>query len=110
MCNKQYEGGFCELKVDVCKNESCSGNGNCVDINNKPKCKCFSMFEGEKCEFQSNELKTVKTVKKYSAILAGVVVVVFYLTKLFMDFTKYCLKCKKKIVRKKNRKIKANKN
>ena len=26
MCNKQYEGGFCELKVDVCKNESCSGN------------------------------------------------------------------------------------
>ena len=59
-CNHFYKGTYCESKIDVCLNETCSSNGNCLDLNNKAKCKCFSMYSGDKCESESNELKTVR--------------------------------------------------
>lgn len=59
LCDKYHEGLYCESKIDLCKNETCSGNGICQDLNNKPTCKCFSLYLGEKCDQQSSELRAV---------------------------------------------------
>ena len=103
LCNKLYEGSNCEFKIDMCKNETCSGNGNCVEVNNKPTCECFSMFDGDKCEITSNELKIIKSIISLASITAIVTVVVFYLTIILMDITKYLLRNKRnRIKNKKN--------
>ena len=90
LCDKFYEGSFCESKVDICKNETCSGNGNCKDVNDQPKCECFAMYSGEKCETQSNELKTVKAIITFTSIIAVIFVIAFYCCILCMDLTKLC--------------------
>jgi hypothetical protein len=100
-CQKGYEGVYCESKINVCANETCSGNGNCVDMNNLPKCKCFSMYEGEKCSIQSSELNTIKSLISMSSIIAIVVITCFYLMILIMDLMDcYTEKSKRRQVRK----------
>ena len=84
-CGLFYKGSLCEYKVDVCKNETCSGNGNCVDFNNKPKCVCFSSYEGESCATMSESLKTTKNVISTASIIAICVLVCFYLIFLLLD-------------------------
>ncbi|CAF1148940.1 unnamed protein product, partial [Brachionus calyciflorus] len=57
-----YYGQYCEFKRNACQNETCSNNGYCFDNENTAKCKCFSMFSGEKCEIKSNEMIVVEAV------------------------------------------------
>ena len=38
LCDKNYEGENCESRIDLCLNFTCSGNGYCVEKDNKPKC------------------------------------------------------------------------
>ncbi|RNA21834.1 crumbs -like protein [Brachionus plicatilis] len=59
-----FYGANCEKKIDVCENETCSKNGVCYDVENEPKCKCFKSYSGEKCQVESQEIKTVKTLNK----------------------------------------------
>ena len=63
ICNKNFYGRRCENKVDLCQNETCSGNGLCKvnQINETIYCDCFGInsFEGDKCE-----TKTAKTVQR----------------------------------------------
>jgi hypothetical protein len=92
LCDENYKGTYCESKIDVCQNETCSNNGNCIDLNNKAKCECFSMYSGEKCESESNELKTVKKIISLASILAIVIIVLLYSCFVCMDITKYCCK------------------
>ena len=89
LCDQYYKGTYCESKIDVCLNETCSSNGNCFDLNNKAKCKCFSMYSGDKCESESNELKTVKTIISLASILAIIILVLFYSCFVLMDITKF---------------------
>ena len=49
-CSDLYYGKYCHNKVDVCKDVTCSGNGYCADVNDKPKCKCFYLYSGDLCE------------------------------------------------------------
>ena len=91
-CGKYYKGTYCESKIDLCQNETCSNNGNCFEFNNMPKCKCFSMYSGDKCETQSSELKNVKTIISYTTILAIITIVLFYSSFILMDATKYSFK------------------
>jgi WD40 repeat protein len=95
LCNDYYKGENCETKINICQNETCSGNGNCVDLNNKAKCDCFNMYLGEKCDTQSAELKTVKTIISFTSIIAIGTVVMFYFCILLLDFSKYCLRRRK---------------
>ena len=94
-CDKYHQGSYCETKINICQNETCSGNGNCVDLNNKAKCECFNMYLGEKCDTQSAELKTVKTIISFTSIIAIGTVVMFYFCILLLDFSKYCLRRRK---------------
>jgi hypothetical protein len=97
LCNEYYKGSFCESKIDVCQNETCSNNGNCFDSNNMPKCKCFNMYNGEKCEFESSELKTVKTVISMASVLAILMIILSYGFFVLMDISKFYWKIDTKI-------------
>jgi hypothetical protein len=92
-CDKYHRGTNCESEIDICQNETCSSNGNCYNLNNKAKCKCFSMYSGEKCELESNELKTNKLVISYSTKAAILIVILFYSCFVLMDISTYL--CKK---------------
>ena len=101
--NVSAKGVYCENKINICTNETCSNNGICDDLNNLPNCKCFSMFEGETCSIESSQLTTIKLVISLSSIIAIIVIICFYLIILIMDLLKYCLMVKQ---RKRKRKIK----
>ncbi|CAF1040129.1 unnamed protein product, partial [Brachionus calyciflorus] len=58
--NEIYYGQNCEFKSNPCQNETCSNNGYCFDSENNAKCKCFSMFSGEKCEIKSKEIIVIE--------------------------------------------------
>ena len=57
-----YYGVHCENKINVCKGIICSFNGRCQDIDDKPKCKCFTGYSGDNCEIISEDLKYKKTL------------------------------------------------
>lgn len=85
VCNKYFEGAYCEAKINVCQNETCSSHGNCVDLNNEPKCECFNLYEGDKCETATSTLQTIKTVVSVSSLIAIGVVIGFYMGIILMD-------------------------
>jgi hypothetical protein len=91
-CDKYHQGSYCETKINICQNETCSGNGNCVDVSNQPKCECFNMYLGEKCDTQSAEMKTVKAIISFTSIIAIITVVLFYALFIIIDLTKFYLK------------------
>ena len=90
LCNQYYQGTYCETKIDVCKNQTCSNHGNCVDKNNVPKCECFSLYQGDNCEIQSSELKTIQTIVSIASIIAIITVISFYSCVVFMDILRFC--------------------
>jgi hypothetical protein len=88
LCNKYYQGTFCETKIDVCKNQTCSNHGNCVDKNNQPFCECFSLYLGENCNIESSGLIVIQSVISVSSIIALIVVISFYGCFIIIDLTK----------------------
>ena len=95
LCNQNYYGAYCEFKVDLCHNETCSNHGQCIDLDDRPRCQCFSLYEGEKCDVVSNELKTLKSIISVSSIVAICIVGCLYATFVFMDVSKYLTRRKK---------------
>lgn len=47
------------------------------------------MYEGKMCDKQSSELKAVQTAIKLASIIAILVLILFYLTIVLMDYFKY---------------------
>jgi hypothetical protein len=92
ICEKNFYGQNCENKVDLCKGFNCSGNGNCLDVDNKPFCKCFNLYEGESCELQTNTLKLIKAGIKTSTIIAIIVICLSYMMICALDLTTSRLK------------------
>ncbi|CAF1029327.1 unnamed protein product, partial [Brachionus calyciflorus] len=99
--NQFYSGRNCEFRKDVCFNETCSNKGNCYDSNHTAKCKCFSMYSGDKCEIESRDLKEIKRTIKATSILAIIIIVCLYGLLIILDV--FC-KSKSKRKNKKNRK------
>ncbi|CAF1046041.1 unnamed protein product [Brachionus calyciflorus] len=102
--NEFYSGRNCEFRKDVCLNETCSNKGNCYDSNHIAKCKCFSMYSGDKCEIEANDLKTIKSTVKVTSIVAITFLFCFYSIFISIDvlsfFCKNKLKKKKKTIKK----------
>ena len=99
-CGQFYLGEKCEYEIDICKNETCSQNGKCINKNNSPKCECFSLYEGEKCEKSSESLKTIKNAISVSSIIAIVCIICFYLWFILIDISNECiLKPKPSLIR-----------
>ncbi|RNA17391.1 eyes shut -like protein [Brachionus plicatilis] len=81
-----YYGIYCEKKIDVCSNETCSNHGYCKEENNAPICVCFYMYSGDKCENESEELKKNKMIVKTTTIIAIIVLISFFIIILCCDF------------------------
>ncbi|CAF1090978.1 unnamed protein product, partial [Brachionus calyciflorus] len=80
-----FSGRNCEIKKDVCLNETCSSKGECYDFEHTPKCKCFNMFSGDKCEIESNNFNIIKIVIRTSSILAIIILIIFYVLCFISD-------------------------
>ena len=94
-CGWLFNGRNCETKIDVCQNETCSNNGKCIDSNNKPKCKCFDLYSGARCEIVSESLTQINKIKTTSTIIAIIIICLFYLFFVFLDVTRKCTKRKR---------------
>ena len=94
MCPQYYDGPNCESKLDLCQNETCSNNGNCIDNKNNVSCECFYLYEGAKCSIQSVELELIKTVSFTSFMIAIIAIVSTYCLIFCCDVSKYCIKTK----------------
>ena len=94
-CDEYHEGSNCEIEKNICQNETCSSNGNCVAVNNKAKCNCFSMYSGDRCETESAALKTVKAIISTTSIIAILTLIFFYCLIIVMDIIKYFFQRKK---------------
>ncbi|CAF0978435.1 unnamed protein product [Brachionus calyciflorus] len=84
-----YFGNFCEFKIDLCENETCSNNGICQDTGNESKCKCFSKFSGVKCETASHEIKVIKSLMKTASFIAIIVLAMTFGTLIFFDLINF---------------------
>ncbi|CAF0982934.1 unnamed protein product [Brachionus calyciflorus] len=83
--NDIFYGRNCELKKDICENETCSNNGVCYDYQNEPKCKCFALYNGTKCQLISGDLQVIKSVVKTSSIIAIVFLVLTFVAVVVND-------------------------
>jgi hypothetical protein len=94
-CEKNYYGTYCENKIDLCENQTCSYHGTCIELDLGEKCKCFIMYEGEYCQFESASLKTVKMVISTASIIAILTLISLYLLMILMDLFKYFISKKR---------------
>ena len=100
LCPNDTLGASCESKIDPCQNETCSDHGNCyVEQNtNLVKCKCIILFYGDKCELQSSELKTIKTVISVTTKVAIGAICAFFSIFMLMDVSSILIKRKRKLI------------
>ncbi|RNA34459.1 neurogenic locus notch -like protein [Brachionus plicatilis] len=70
-CMKDYFfGKYCEIAIDLCANETCSKNGFCVVKKDfEVFCKCFYLYNGEKCEIESVEILKSYGLFKFSGLV-----------------------------------------
>ncbi len=104
LCKKYYFGTFCEEKINICENETCSSNGYCVDAQDVPKCQCFYLYSGEKCEIKSPKLVLINTTKKVSFILAAISLGLVAVTVVVLDLN-CCKENKKTLASRRRRRI-----
>ncbi|CAF1035290.1 unnamed protein product [Brachionus calyciflorus] len=90
-----YTGDFCEKEIDLCQNETCSSQGRCSVQNKKPKCYCFNLFSGEKCQIESNDGKVIKQIIKTATIITIIILVSFFLILILIDVSNYFARGKK---------------
>ena len=95
VCGAFYYGTNCQLKKNVCENETCSGNGNCVDTNNTAVCSCYALYEGTTCEIESSTRQTMKTVTSYTTLIAIICIFLIYALILLSDLSNLCCKSQK---------------
>jgi hypothetical protein len=87
-CQPFYNGTYCESKIDLCQNETCSNNGQCVEVDNEVSCDCHYLYYGDKCELQTNELSVRKTISHVAGIIAILSLIFFALFIVLMDTLK----------------------
>ena len=95
LCDEYHEGLNCEIKKNICQNETCSSNGNCVDLENKAKCECFRMYSGDRCEIQSVEMQTLKVIITTASIIAFISLILLFCLMFSLDITKCLTKSRK---------------
>ncbi|CAF0795326.1 unnamed protein product [Brachionus calyciflorus] len=90
--NEFFYGKNCEFKRDVCENETCSKNGVCYEFQNESKCKCYSLYNGTRCEILSDELNVIKFAIKTSSIIAIAILVLTFVFIAINDLVNFSFK------------------
>ncbi len=102
-CKENFIGKRCEYKINICENETCSGNGLCIiqnenHVNETIACKCFGigLYEGKYCEHETTKLVVIQVVKKTTSYIAIIVIITFYCLIFSSDLVNYFMKKKAK--------------
>ena len=97
-CKEKYFGKRCELKSNICGNETCSGNGYCKIVNETIVCHCFGHghYEGEKCQTKSTKLKVIQSSIKTAVFISIIILISFYSIIILSDIFNLKIKQKKK--------------
>ena len=90
-----FYGKRCESKINLCQNETCSGNGVCIVIheggglNETIKCECFGLndFEGEKCEIKSTKRRLIETTIKMSTWISVFIIIFIIFIHIFNRYS-----------------------
>jgi hypothetical protein len=73
-----YYGEYCENMINLCGNVTCSSHGYCIQNQSETKCKCYVGYGGEKCELESNSVKTVKSIQWTTTIISILFISIFW--------------------------------
>lgn len=86
-------------KINLCQNETCSGNGLCKiqnenELNETIKCECFGQnsFEGEKCEIKSTKMIVRESTVKTTSIIAIVILIGLFSLAILSDIHSFYIK------------------
>ncbi len=76
-----YYGEYCENRINLCENVTCSSNGYCYLPQNQTqtKCKCNNGFSGETCDLESNTIKQLRYFQWTSTIICIVCIFTFWI-------------------------------
>ena len=88
---------MCQNKIDLCQNQTCSKQGNCIEVNNEPVCVCHNLYEGVDCEIQSATLVTIKKVISTASIIAIAIIILFYSMFVVSDILNIFMQKKAKV-------------
>ncbi|CAF0853328.1 unnamed protein product [Brachionus calyciflorus] len=89
-CFDGFSGRNCEFKKEICSPEICSNKGYCYYSNQNPKCKCFYLYGGDKCEIELNDLKIIRIVIRTSSIIAVLIIFIIFGLLVINDILSFC--------------------
>ena len=103
-CKENFVGKRCETKINICDNQTCSGNGLCTIrnenfANESIECKCFGigLYEGKYCELVTRKMVVIQAVKKTTSYIAIIAICLFYCLIFSSDLHNYYVKKEKKM-------------
>ncbi len=77
--NGLYYGAYCENRINLCENVTCSLNGYCFLQNQtQTKCKCNNGYNGEICDLESNSIKQLRNFQWTSTIICIICIIIFW--------------------------------
>jgi len=76
--NGLYYGEYCENRINLCENVTCSNHGFCFLNQTQTKCKCFTGYSGDKCDLESNFVKVIRYVQWTSTIICIICIITFW--------------------------------
>ena len=90
-CTEGYQGGTCQLKLDLCANITCANKGVCKTIAMVWKCMCLSeeLYYGDRCQYQTGALKVKEAMSRSFASVAITAIVLTCTFVISMDVLKY---------------------
>ena len=68
-CTENFYGIYCENRVNICENVTCSKNGYCYINESGAQCKCFINYYGDSCETQGEFVRIIQAVTSTSLII-----------------------------------------
>jgi hypothetical protein len=108
LCVQDFYGDYCETEKDLCQGEACLNGAMCKTFTDLKRdnqtsstnssndsyyhyytCSCTSFFYGEKCQFQSDELKLKTIISKTIGIASILSIIILYMFVICMDISKF---------------------
>ena len=84
-----FYGQYCENRVNLCQNRTCSHKGYCIVNETQTQCKCSNGFSGNYCETEASSVKLVKGVQFSTTIICIVCLVLCWSLFLCCDIMSF---------------------
>ena len=104
-CKNNFYGLYCENKIDLCQNRTCSNNGRCIMNNSLTTCKCYNGFNGDNCELENGSIKILRGIRIVSILICAITIGITVFLIIFNDSCNFFIKNKKRSKKFKSMKI-----